>query len=106
MYHASCMSYADILLHVLVPSLLKRWKQLQSGMDLSAEAFESLSKRLKKHTKQWLKADQYAQSKRDTDPSLMDIYDTVTAKGMHIIINEWIHGFNAHLMNVSSPFCH
>jgi flagellar motility protein MotE (MotC chaperone) len=55
-------------------------------MDLSAESFESLSKRLKKHTKQWLKADQHAQLHRNADPSLMDIYDTATSKGMHMII--------------------
>ena len=54
-------------------------------MDLSAEAFESISKRLKKHTKQWLKADQHAQLHRNDDPSLMDIYDTTTSKGMYMI---------------------
>jgi hypothetical protein len=79
------MSHTYNVMHVTVPSLLKRWKQLQSGMDLSAEAFESISKRLKKHTKQWLKADQHAQLHRNDDPSLMDIYDTTTSKGMYMI---------------------
>ena len=79
------MSHTYNVMHVTVPSLLKRWKQLQSGMDLSAEAFESISKRLKKHTKQWLKADQHAQLHRNDDPSLMDIYDTTTSKGMYVI---------------------
>ena len=69
----SCQSiiciHADGAIHLLVPSLLKRWKQLQSGMQLSAEAFESINKRLKKHTKQWLKADKYAQLNRNVDPS-------------------------------------
>ena len=54
-------------------------------MDLSAEAFESIRKRLKKHTIQWLKADQHAQLHRNDDPSLMDIYDTTTSKGKHMI---------------------
>ena len=79
------MSHTYNVMHVTVPSLLKWWKQLQSGMDLSAEAFESISKRLKKHTKQWLKADQHAQLHRNDDPSLMDIYDTTTSKGMYMI---------------------
>ena len=79
------MSHTYNVMHVTVPSLLKQWKQLQSGMDLSAEAFESISKRLKKHTKQWLKADQHAQLHRNDDPSLMDIYDTTTSKGMYVI---------------------
>ena len=86
-----------------VPSILKRWKQLQSGMDLSAEAFDSLSKRLKTHTKRWLKADQHAQLNRNADPSLMDLYDTATSKGMHIIIIEWIQCLCT--MNVSSSLC-
>ena len=84
------MSHTYNVMHVTVPSLLKRWKQLQSGMDLSAEAFESISKRLKKHTKQWLKADQHAQLHRNDDPSLMDIYDTTTSKGMYMISIELI----------------
>ena len=49
-------------------------------MDLSADAFESLSKRLKKNTKRWLKADKHAQLNRHTDSSIMDMYDTSTAK--------------------------
>ena len=79
------MSHTYNVMHVTVLSLLKWWKQLQSGMDLSAEAFKSISKRLKKHTKQWLKADQHAQLHRNDDPSLMDIYDTTTSKGMYTI---------------------
>jgi hypothetical protein len=65
-----------------VPSLLKRWKRLEAGMDLSAETFGALSKRFKEHSRQWLKAENHAQSNRHKDHSLMDIYDTVTAKGM------------------------
>jgi ribosomal protein L22 len=86
------MSHSYIILHindteimfdVLVPFLLKRWKRLEAGMDLSAETFDSLTKRLKKNTKQWLKAEKNAQINRYADPTSMDIYDTVTAKGMN-----------------------
>ena len=73
-----------------VPSLLKRWKRLQSAMDLSAEAFEALNDRLENHAKRWLQEDQDAQSDRKTNSSAMDIYDTVTKKRMHITIIEHI----------------
>jgi hypothetical protein len=53
-------------------------------MDLSAETFHALSKRLGKTVKPWLKAEQHAQLNRHRDSSLMDIYDTATAKGMDI----------------------
>ena len=66
-----------------VPSLLTRWKRLQSGLDLSAEAFLTLSKRFKKQTKEWLKADNEAQQARSVHPEAMDIYDTVNEHGMH-----------------------
>lgn len=66
-----------------VPSLLKRWKRLETGMDLSAETFDTLSKRFKQQRKQWLKAEKHAQSNRHKDSSLMDIYDTVTVKGVN-----------------------
>ena len=58
---------------------------MEVGMDLSAEAFASLTMCLRKHTKQWLKADRHAQSNRSTDSTVMDIYDTVTVKGMYDI---------------------
>jgi hypothetical protein len=66
----------------IVPSLLKRWRCLDSGFDLSAEAFITLSKRFKEHTKGWLKADKAAQRTRHRKPEAMDIYDTVKEKGM------------------------
>ena len=65
-----------------VGSLLKRWKRLETGMDLSAETLDSLSQRFRKKTKRWLKAEKHAQLNRHEDPALMDIYDTVTPKGM------------------------
>jgi hypothetical protein len=52
-------------------------------MDLSVEAFDSLTMRLENHTKQWLKMDKHAQLHRCTNPSAMDIYDTATEKGMY-----------------------
>jgi flagellar motility protein MotE (MotC chaperone) len=67
---------------VTVPSLLKRWKRLETGMDLSAETFTALSKRLRQKIKPWLKAEKHAQLNRHQDSTLMDIYDTLTAKGM------------------------
>jgi hypothetical protein len=36
------MRYPNI--SVTVPSLLKRWKRLETGLDLSAETFSALSK--------------------------------------------------------------
>ena len=68
-------------MHVPVPSLLNQWKQLEAGMDLSANTFDALSKHLKKRTKQWLKVEHHAQSNRHADSTLMDIYDTATVKG-------------------------
>ncbi|KAH9005466.1 hypothetical protein EDB86DRAFT_2825116 [Lactarius hatsudake] len=64
----------------IVPSLLKRWKCLGPGLDASSKAFESLSEHFKEKTQQWLKEDIAAQTNRGTDPSSMDIYDTVKQK--------------------------
>jgi hypothetical protein len=69
-------------MHLPVPSLLKRWKCLQTGMDLSADTFDALTRRLGKKIKPWLKAERHAQLNRHKDTGLMDIYDTATAKGM------------------------
>ncbi|KAF8257631.1 hypothetical protein EI94DRAFT_1817279 [Lactarius quietus] len=64
----------------MVPSILKRWKRMEVGMDLSADTFNSLTKHLKKHTKRWLKSERNAQLNRSSDSTVMDIYDTVTVK--------------------------
>jgi hypothetical protein len=80
--HASGSSGPNNAIYVSVPSLLKRWKRFQDGMELSADAFQSLSKRLEKHTNQWLTQDQHVQLNRHVDPSLMDIYDTAKANGI------------------------
>ncbi|KAH9012753.1 hypothetical protein EDB85DRAFT_2158724 [Lactarius pseudohatsudake] len=64
----------------IVPSLLKRWKRMETGIDLSAETFDALNTRLGQKTKQWLEAEKHAQSKWHEDPTLMDIYDTVASK--------------------------
>ncbi|KAH9018398.1 hypothetical protein EDB85DRAFT_1873822 [Lactarius pseudohatsudake] len=63
-----------------IPSLLKRWRRMETGIDLSAEILDNLNKRFKAKTKRWLKAEKHAQSKRHEDPTAMDIYDTVTSK--------------------------
>jgi hypothetical protein len=68
--------------YVAVPSLLKRWKCLEAGMDISAETFTALSQRFKRKIKPWLKVEKHAQLNRHQDSTLMDIYDTLTAKGM------------------------
>ncbi|KAH9017644.1 hypothetical protein EDB85DRAFT_1874299, partial [Lactarius pseudohatsudake] len=68
------------LFHIHVPSLLKRWKRLGPGLDASSKAFESLSEHFKDKTRQWLKEDTAAQTNRGTNPSSMDIYDTVKQK--------------------------
>lgn len=66
-----------------VPSLLKRWKRLELGLDASAKAYEALSEHFKDKTEQWLKEDKAAQSDRHTFPASMDIYDTVKEKGVY-----------------------
>ncbi|KAI9430770.1 hypothetical protein BJY52DRAFT_1133495 [Lactarius psammicola] len=73
----------------IVPSLLKRWKRLEDGLALSAEAFMALTKRFKKQTKGWLKDDQAAQWSRDLSPEAMDIYDTAKEKApSHAMIQQ------------------
>jgi hypothetical protein len=51
-------------------------------LELSAEAFISLSERFKDNTEDWLKADKAAQQTRSQKPEVMDIYDTTKGKGM------------------------
>ena len=70
------------ILILIVPALLKRWKRLQSGLDLSAEAFINLSKRFKNDRKTWLAEDKAAQENRHNKPDAMDIYDTINTQGM------------------------
>ncbi|KAI9443808.1 hypothetical protein H4582DRAFT_1807499 [Lactarius indigo] len=64
----------------IVPSLLKRWKQLDSGLDASAKAYKALNQHFKHKSEQWLKDDEGAQQERQKTPSSMDIYDTVKEK--------------------------
>jgi hypothetical protein len=71
-------------MNVIVPSLLKCWKRLESSLELSADAFLTLSKRFKQNTKEWLKADVAAQRTRHRKPEVMDIYDTAKEQGMRI----------------------
>jgi predicted transcriptional regulator YheO len=68
---------------VTVPSLLKRWKRLEPGLDASAKAFKSLSEYFKHKTEEWLKEDEDAQRDRHKFPASMDIYDTVKEKGVY-----------------------
>jgi hypothetical protein len=53
-------------------------------MDLSADTFDALTRRLGKKVKPWLKVEHHAQLNRHKDTGLMDIYDTATSKGMEI----------------------
>jgi hypothetical protein len=71
-------------LSTIVPSLLRRWKRLEVGLDASSRAYQALSEHFKDETKQWLEDDRVAQNNRQTTPSSMDIYDTVKQKGVHI----------------------
>ncbi|KAI9429672.1 hypothetical protein H4582DRAFT_1826218 [Lactarius indigo] len=74
------MLHSNIIIHVPVPSLLKRWKRMETGIDLSAETFNTLNACFRKKTKRWLEAENHAQSNRHEDPTLMDIYDTASSK--------------------------
>ena len=69
-------------LNFIVPALLKRWKRLQSGLELSTEAFINLSKRFKADRKTWLADEKAAQKNRHNEPNAMDIYDTINTQGM------------------------
>ena len=71
-----------ISLHLIVPSLLKRWKRLELGFDPSAQAYKALSKHFADKTQKWLEEDNDAQASRKSSPSAMDIYDTFKDKGM------------------------
>lgn len=84
MYHSCFKCVSSSHTHILVPSLLNRWKRLNASMDISAEAFASLSNRLEKHVNQWLVVEKHAQQNRTIDVTSMDIYDTSTAKCMNI----------------------
>ena len=69
-------------LNFIVPALLKCWKRLQSGLELSTEAFINLSKRFKADRKTWLADKKAAQKNRHNEPNAMDIYDTINTQGM------------------------
>jgi len=79
-------------LNTTVPSLLKRWKRLEPGLDASAKAYKALSDRFKHKTKQWLKEDLVAQEDRQVTPSSMDIYDTVKQKGVDTAVKCYTTG--------------
>ncbi|KAH9031441.1 hypothetical protein EDB83DRAFT_2229595 [Lactarius deliciosus] len=72
--------------NISLPSLLKRWKRLKSGLDASSNAYEALNQHFKHKSEQWLKDDECAQQDRQISPSSMDIYDTVKEKGVWNIL--------------------
>jgi hypothetical protein len=69
-------------LNFIVPALLRRWKRLQPGLELSSEAFVNLSKCFKEDRKTWLAEDKAAQKDKHNNPNAMDIYDTISTQGM------------------------
>ena len=70
--------------HLTVPSLLRRWKRLHTGLDQSAEALGELSERFKLNIGKWLKSEKRAQLNRSKDCTAMDIYDTAITKCMSV----------------------
>ena len=70
--------------HLAVPSLLRHWKRLHSGMEQSAEALAGLSERFKCNIGKWLESERRAQLKRSKDCTAMDIYDTIITRRMGI----------------------
>jgi hypothetical protein len=76
------MRSSDPTFNLLVPVLLKHWKRLQPGLELSAEAFINLSKHFKEQNKIWLAEDKVAQHKRHNNPGAMDIYDMSKSQGI------------------------
>ena len=61
---------------------------METGLELSADAFQDHSKRFGEKVKQWLETEKHAQTNRHQDPALMDIYDTVTKKSADGMENE------------------
>src|SRR6266404_2801504 len=53
-------SYAT---NMTVPTLLKRWKALENGLELSAETFEALCGHFESRTKKWLQEERQAQQR-------------------------------------------
>jgi hypothetical protein len=76
------MRSSDPTFNLLVPALLKHWKRLQPGLELSAEAFINFSKHFKEQNKIWLAEDEVAQQKRHNNPGAMDIYDMSKSQGI------------------------
>lgn len=65
-----------------VPTLLKRWKALQDGLELSAKTFEAQCDHFQSRSNRWLQEEREAQQRRHEDITAMDIYDTTVGKGM------------------------
>lgn len=63
---------------------------METGLELSADAFQDHCKRFGEKVKQWLETEKHAQTNRHQDPALMDIYDTVTKKSADGMENECI----------------
>jgi post-segregation antitoxin (ccd killing protein) len=49
---------------ITVPSLLKRWKRLRDGLEVSSKAYKALSEHFESKTAQWLEEDKQAQEDR------------------------------------------
>jgi hypothetical protein len=69
----------------IVLSLLKRWKRLETGIELSAEAYTNLNKRFRGKIEGWFEQDKAAQDARRRNPESMDIYDISKEKGTKIL---------------------
>jgi hypothetical protein len=76
------MLMCSYVIQLTVPTLLRRWKSLEDGLEVSAETFEALCDRFKSRIQKWLQEDRQAQIKRLDNPAAMDIYDTAMEKGM------------------------
>ena len=76
LYHVSYL--------IIVPSLLKQWKRLESGFDASGCAFKELTRHYKDNVRKWAKEEQKAQANWPLSLEAMDIYDTIKEKGVDI----------------------
>ena len=95
-----------LILTSVVPALLKRWKRLQSGLELSAEAFINLSKRFKNDRNTWLAQDKAAQENRHNNPDAMDIYDMINTQGMeNMAVYICYYNYLNCFICSSDPFC-
>lgn len=66
----------------LVPSLVKKWKAVHSGVKESKDAYDSICEVTSPENQEaWLEIEHEAQARRWEDKTAMDVYDVCADKG-------------------------